>query len=252
MEPLATPGQRIYVALDTDCMISAVRLAKQLHGIVGGVKVGSQLYTAHGPDSVRRLVDTGLPVFLDLKFHDIPNTVRAAVHAASRLKVRMLSIHVLGGYEMMAAAREAALASTGRKPLVVGVTLLTSLGSSSLASLGIRERGPVQLSFDLLQAARRLGLDGVTCPAALVRQFRTLAGPSFELVVPGIRPSPCGPNQDDHGLRAADPRAAVEAGADIVVVGRPITESLDPVRAARRIVADMSRRMRVRWRISLC
>jgi len=198
------------------------------------VKVGSQLFTAEGPSVVRRLAGMGLDVFLDLKFHDIPNTVASAAAAAAKLpRVRLMTLHTLGGLEMMRAARQA-LGRRGDRPKLLGVTILTSHDAASLRRLGLA--GPTTArAVKLAQLARKAGLDGVVASAREVRPIRRACGPRFLIVVPGIRPA--GSARGDQA-RVATPSAAIRAGADYLVIGRPISEARNPQAAAAEIARE--------------
>ena len=223
--------ERVLVALDVPTAASALTLADRLRGAVAGFKIGSQLFTAAGPSVVRALVDRGDRVFLDLKFHDIPNTVAQACAAATRLGVWMLNVHAAGGRAMLVAAREsvdATAAETGKaKPLLIAVTVLTSLGDQDLAELGIAETAPRQ-ALRLARLAADVGLDGVVCSAVEAPVLRSALGRRFVLVTPGIRPA--GSARDDQ-TRIITPEAAIANGSDYLVIGRPITQASDPVAA---------------------
>ena len=229
----------ILVALDLDSEDAAVALARRLRGTVGGFKIGSQLFTAAGPTVVRALVDEGDRVFLDLKFHDIPNTVKGSVEAAARLGVWMLNVHASGGVAMMAAAREAAErgAAGGTRPLVIGVTVLTSMDAATLASIGI-ERTPLAQVVDLARLAHRAGLDGVVASPLETRAIQDACGPAFVIVTPGIRGAEAqsGPDAQQRTLSPVD---AMAAGSSFLVIGRPITGAADPRAAAERIAASL-------------
>lgn len=225
------PSERIIVALDTTDVDSAVSMASKLSGCVGGLKLGKEFFTANGPGAVFRISEFGLPIFLDLKFHDIPNTVAAAVRASLPLKPHMINVHASGGAAMMRAAVDAAAEAGDDRPLVLGVTVLTSLGISDLAALGVR--GLVRDHvLRLASLAKECGLDGVVCSAEEVVTLRGACGSDFKLVVPGIRP--VWATKDDH-KRVLTPADAVSLGADYLVIGRPITGADDPAAAARRI-----------------
>lgn len=225
------PSERIIVALDTTDVDTAVSMASKLSGLVGGVKIGKEFFTANGPGAVGRICEFGLPLFLDLKFHDIPNTVAAAVRAALPLRPHMINVHASGGAAMMRAAAEAAAESGPDRPLVLGVTVLTSLGISDLAAMGVGGRVRDQV-LRLARLARECRLDGVVCSAEEVVTLRGACGVDFKLVVPGIRP--VWATKDDH-KRVLTPSDAVSLGADYLVIGRPITAADDPAAAARRI-----------------
>jgi orotidine-5'-phosphate decarboxylase len=215
-------------------------------------KVGSELFTAEGPVPVRYLVTTGQRVFLDLKFHDIPNTVRAAAREAAELGVSMVNVHASGGRKMMEAALEgarSALQSVSRRmqgsagiavgdearPRVLAVTILTSLESQDLEELGISGT-PVEAVLRLARLAQSAGLDGVVASPREISAIRQACGPGFLIVTPGIRPASAATNDQ---ARIATPASAIAAGADYLVVGRPITGAPDPVAAADAIVAEM-------------
>lgn len=229
------PSERIFVALDTVDAGRALSLARGLAGLVGGVKLGKEFFTANGPAGVERIAAAGMPVFLDLKFHDIQQTVAAAVTAALPLRPFMLNVHALGGAAMMRAAAEAAAAAGADRPLVLAVTVLTSLDDGDLGELGLA--GPVlDRVLALARLARDCGLDGVVCSAQEVAALRREMGSGFKLVVPGIRPDWAAAGDQKRVMTPAD---AVEAGADYLVIGRPITGADDPAGAAQRIVAEM-------------
>ncbi len=229
------PTDRVFVALDPADVERAVSLAASLAGLVGGIKLGKAFFTANGPQGVRRAAAAGLPVFLDLKFHDIPATVADAVRAALSLAPVMLTVHASGGAAMMRAAADAAEEAGTNRPLVLGVTVLTSLGAEDLAATGLA--GPVSDQvIRLARLAQASGLDGVVCSAREVAALRAECGATFKLVVPGIRPA--GAGADDQ-KRTATPAQAIAAGADYLVVGRPITGAGDPAQAARAIIDEI-------------
>ena len=230
-----TDAPAIFCALDRQDLDGALALARSLVDVVGGLKVGLEFVTANGPDGVRRVVDLGLPVFLDLKFHDIPNTVAGAIAAARALRVAMLTLHVAGGAEMLRVAVEAARAQEPC-PRLIGVTVLTSLDDADLAALGIAEKVPAHVAR-LAALARDCGLDGIVCAAREVARLRSRFAPEFTLVVPGIRPS--GSVVGDQ-KRVMGPADAVAAGADILLIGRPITNARDPRAAAQAINAEIA------------
>jgi orotidine-5'-phosphate decarboxylase len=216
-------------------------LAQQLGGVVGFFKVGKQLFTAEGPQAVRKLAGLGADIFLDLKFHDIPNTVAGAVAAAAKLPgVRMLNIHTTGGLAMMRAARNA-LAGKKNPPALLGVTLLTSLDAEALRRVGIS--GPVASRVvTLARLAKEAGLDGVVSSPQEARAIRRACGPKFLIVVPGVRPS--GDSAQDQS-RVATPSEAMRAGADYLVVGRPITAAKNPREAALAINQEIAAALRI-------
>ena len=211
-------------------------MAKRLRGAAGLFKVGSQLFTAEGPKVVQKLAGLGHGIFLDLKFHDIPNTVAGAVLSAAALPgVKLLTIHATGGLAMMKAAREAA--GTGRKrPAILGVTILTSMDAPTMQSVGLT--GPTaERALSLARLARQAGLDGVVASAHEVAAIRQACGPDFLIVVPGIRPASASLNDQS---RVATPADAIRSGASYLVVGRPITGAEDPRKAALAIAAEIS------------
>jgi orotidine-5'-phosphate decarboxylase len=213
-------------------------------------KIGSQLFTAEGPEAIRKLAGLGPGIFLDLKFHDIPNTVAGAVSAAARLPgVRLMNLHALGGVEMMRAAVRARDAQGSRAKLL-GVTVLTSLDARGMRQVGISGR-PGTRAIELARVARRAGLDGVVASAHEVAAIRRACGKWFLIVVPGVRPSGLGPaasgSRSDDQARVATPSEAIRAGADYLVVGRPITAARDPGAAAAAILEEilLARRQRI-------
>lgn len=230
------PIDRIFCAVDTPVLDDAVMLADLLAGEVGAIKLGKEFFTAHGPDGVRKIADCGHKIFLDLKYHDIPNTVAGAIRAASRLNCAVLTIHASGGPAMLEAARDAAAEAGPKRPRVVAVTVLTSLDDGDLAAVG--QQGPAAAQvLRLATLAETSGLDGVVCSPHEVAELRAALGQQFALVVPGVRPDWAGA---DDQKRIMTPGEAVAAGADHLVIGRPITKSDDPVGAARRIAEEVS------------
>jgi orotidine-5'-phosphate decarboxylase len=232
---------KLIVALDLPSAAAAARLAESLYERVGVFKVGSELFTAEGPVLVRYLVANGAKVFLDLKFHDIPNTVRAATREAVQMGVRMLNVHAAGGRAMMAAAAESARETSNAlhisPPLVLGVTVLTSLTAEDLQEIGM-EGGIENAVPRLARLAQAAGLDGVVASPREIAAIRRACGPSFVIVTPGIRPATAEANDQ---ARIATPSAAIRAGADFIVVGRPITAAPDPLAAAAAIVAEVGK-----------
>ncbi len=217
---------RIIVALDYPEAAPALALAERLDPTLCGLKVGKELFVAAGPQLVQGLVHRGYRVFLDLKFHDIPNTVAQACKAAARLGVWMLNVHASGGLTMMRAAREA-LEALNSRPRLIAVTVLTSLGRQDLAQIGL-DIAPEEQVLRLARLTRAAGLDGVVCSAREAGILRRELGQDFLLVTPGIRPA--GISADDQ-QRVLTPIQALHAGADYLVVGRPITRAPDPVAA---------------------
>ncbi len=217
-------GPRLIVALDYPDRAGALEMAARLDPARCAVKVGKELFTAAGPAVVEALQARGFRVFLDLKFHDIPNTVAGACRAAAALGVWMLNVHALGGRRMMEAAREA-VAHAAEPPVLLAVTVLTSMGPGDLAEVGL-EGPPEAAVLRLARLARASGMDGVVCSPRELSALRTALGPEFRLVTPGVRPA--GAARGDQ-RRTATPAEAVAAGADHLVIGRPVTRSDDPV-----------------------
>ena len=234
------PHQRTFVALDTTDVDHAEKLAESLKDHVGGMKVGKEFFTACGPAGVERIVACGMPVFLDLKFHDIPNTVAGAIRAAARLRPFMVNVHATGGGEMMRAAldaaREGGAAQGCAAPLVIAVTVLTSLNDEDLHRVGISDSAHDQV-LRLADLAQLCGLDGVVCSAREASALKEQNGPDFKLVVPGIRPAWA---SGDDQKRIVTPARAVADGADYLVIGRPITGAENPVDAADKVCAEIA------------
>lgn len=231
---------KILVALDVESGRDALALADRLRGTVGGFKIGSRLFTAEGPAIVRALAERGDRVFLDLKFHDIPNTVATAVEAATALGVWMVNVHAAGGTAMMRAARSAAHEAAARRnvppPLVIAVTVLTSMNQAVLAEAGvvIELMDQVLRLAELTQAA---GLDGVVASPRETAAIRKRCGGDFAIVTPGIRGGSADATKGDQE-RTMTPVEAVTAGASYLVIGRPIIAAPDPLAAARAIAGD--------------
>jgi orotidine-5'-phosphate decarboxylase len=233
---------RLLIALDVATAAEALALADLLRGSVGGFKIGKQLFTAAGPDVVSALAARGDRTFLDLKFHDIPNTVAGAVASATALGAWMLNVHASGGAAMMTAARAAADAAAARadrpRPLVVGVTVLTSLDAAALASIGIAGSPEAQVRR-LARLAQDAGLDGVVASARETAAIREACGDDFLVVTPGIRGGAAAADPDDQ-RRTTTPREAIAAGSSYLVIGRPVTAAADPPAAARAIAAEIA------------
>ena len=233
------PFERIFVALDTPDINHALALAEGLKGLVGGIKLGKEFFTACGPEGAKAIAALGLPIFLDLKYHDIPNTVAGAVRSALMLNPFMINVHASGGRDMMVAAanaaKEAAEKSGNKAPLVIAVTVLTSMNRDDLVEVGI-DAEPIEQVTRLARLAKDSGLDGVVCSAKEVVALRGNIGPDFKLVVPGIRPEWA--SKDDQ-KRVVTPRDAIDLGADYLVIGRPITAAENPADAAKRIAAEL-------------
>ncbi len=233
--PELNARDRLIVALDVPGAAEARRIVASLGDTVSTYKVGKQLFTAAGPDFVRQLVAGGRRVFLDLKFHDIPNTVAGAVGSAAALGVSMLTVHSSGGQKMLRAAAEAA-AGAPRPPLVLAVTVLTSLGDEDLAEIGVSGR-VLDQALRLAALARSAGCGGVVASAHEARELRRQLGSGFAIVTPGVRPA--GTAAGDQA-RVVTPAEAIKSGATYLVVGRPITEAGNPAEAAASIVAEIS------------
>jgi orotidine-5'-phosphate decarboxylase len=228
--------EKLIVALDFDRLAPALQMASRLAGLAGMFKIGRELFTAEGPRAVERLARRGAGIFLDLKFHDIPNTVAGAVRAAAELPgVRLVNVHALGGKEMMRAAARAVVGLKNR-PKVLGVTLITSMDEEALREVGILGP-PAKRVVKLARLAKLAGLDGVVASPLEVADIRLACGKQFLTVVPGIRPSAA---QKNDQVRTATPGEAIRAGADYLVVGRPITAAKDPRAAAKKILEEMS------------
>jgi orotidine-5'-phosphate decarboxylase len=224
----------VFVAIDTTDPEYARALAERLKPHIGGLKLGLEFFSAHGPSGVRAFSHLNLPIFLDLKFHDIPNTVAGAIRAAAALGVDILNVHAAGGPAMLKAAGEAARA-VNPETKVIAVTVLTSLADADLDLVG--QRGPAgDQVLRLAGLTRDCGLDGVVCSAHEIAALRAKLGPDFLLVVPGIRPK--GADLGDQ-QRVMGPKEALDAGASILVIGRPITAAADPAGAARAIAASL-------------
>jgi orotidine-5'-phosphate decarboxylase len=224
----------VFVALDTTDPDYALHLAERIRGHVGGLKLGLEYFNANGPDGVHPFLDMGLPVFLDLKYHDIPNTVAGACRAAAGLGVSILNVHAQGGAAMMRAALDA-VKSTSPATKLIAVTMLTSLSDEDMPSVGLMPPVGDQV-LRLAGLAQQCGLDGVVCSAHEIARLRKELGPDFLLVVPGIRPA--GSAVGDQ-KRVMGPAEAMRAGASLLVIGRPITGATDPALAARDIAQSL-------------
>jgi orotidine-5'-phosphate decarboxylase len=235
----AEAARRLAVALDLSDPAAIAAMARTLAGRCGMVKIGLEAFTARGPELVRDIVASGVPVFLDLKLHDIPNTVERAARNCARLGVAMLTAHAGGGPAMLAAAVAGARSGapeSGAAPAVIAVTVLTSLDEAALGVLGMPGDAAARVSA-WAEMAQGSGCDGVVCSPHEAASLRAARGPSFRLVTPGIRPA--GDAVGDQ-RRVATPAAAIAAGADVLVVGRPITAAPDPAAAAEAILAEIS------------
>ncbi|MBH3440826.1 MULTISPECIES: orotidine-5'-phosphate decarboxylase [Pseudomonas] len=224
----------IIVALDFPTAEGALALADQLDPAQCRVKVGKELFTSHGRPVIEALHAKGFEVFLDLKFHDIPNTTAMAVKAAAEQGVWMVNVHCSGGLRMMTACRETLDTLSGPKPLLIGVTVLTSMEREDLAGIGL-DIDPKEQVLRLAGLAERAGMDGLVCSAQEASSLKA-AHPSLQLVTPGIRPA--GSALDDQ-RRILTPREALEAGSDYLVIGRPISRASDPAAALTAILADL-------------
>jgi orotidine-5'-phosphate decarboxylase len=234
---------QILVALDVESSDRALALARSLRDVAGGFKIGSRLFTLEGPAIVKRLVDLGVNVFLDLKFHDIPNTVAQAVESAVLSGAWMVNVHASGGTPMMQAAARAAAETAGRtnraRPLIIGVTVLTSMDEATLRETGV-QRPLLEQVVTLAQMARAAGLDGVVASPQETASIRAACGPEFAIVTPGIRGASAGAEKNDQS-RTMGPAEAIRAGATYIVVGRPIIAAENPRDAAERIVEELKR-----------
>lgn len=226
---------RIIVALDYPDAKGALALAERLDPNACKVKVGKELYTAAGPQLIEKLLQHRFDIFLDLKFHDIPNTVAAACSAAAGLGVWLINVHALGGRAMLSAARDA-MAKKGNSSKLIAVTLLTSMGPADIEEVGL-VGNPRQVVTRLARLAQECGLDGVVCSPQEAAELRRQCGKTFTLVTPGVRPG--GTAQDDQ-QRVATPQQAIADGADYLVIGRPITRAPDPAAALRAINQDIA------------
>ena len=234
---------KLLVALDVDSSGRAHELASGLRGVAGGFKVGSRLFTLEGPALVRQLTDAGARVFLDLKFHDIPNTVAQAVEAAAQTGAWMINVHASGGVPMMQAAARAAADAAARegrrRPIVIGVTVLTSMDDATLESIGV-QRTLLEQVVTLARMAQDAGLDGVVASPQETAAIRAACGSDFSIVTPGIRGASAGTAKNDQS-RTMGPADAIRAGASYIVVGRPIIAAADPRVAAAAIVEELGR-----------
>lgn len=228
-----THDPRVIVALDYPNAEAALAFADRVDASLCRLKVGKELFTSAGPQLVEKLVGRGFDVFLDLKFHDIPNTVAQACKAAAQLGVWMVNVHTLGGRRMMETTREA-LDALPQRPLLIGVTVLTSMNEVDLAEIGLP--APAIQVERLARLAKTSGLDGVVCSAQESALLKAACGKDFKLVTPGIRPASA--SLDDQN-RVMTPEAAMAAGSDYLVIGRPITQSTDPVATLRAINASI-------------
>ena len=223
----------VVIALDFKDKASTLNLVNQLQPDLCRLKVGKELFVRCGPDLVKELIDKGFDIFLDLKFHDIPNTVAAACQAAADLGVWMVNVHASGGRKMMQAAREA-IAGSSHQPLLIGVTVLTSLSREDIAEIGL-DIEPQQQVLRLAKLAKDSGLDGVVCSPLEAALLKQQVAEDFCLVTPGVRPA--GSDTGDQ-QRIMTPAKALQAGSDYLVIGRPITASSDPLKSLQEIIAE--------------
>ena len=233
------PIDRLIVALDVNSEEKAIGIAEKLKSDVKIFKVGLELFSSCGPRIVSRIRETGCSVFLDLKFHDIPTTVAKAAVAVTSLEPFIFNVHACGGYDMMKRTTEAVAFESGRleidRPRILAVTVLTSLDDKALNDIGFKS-GPKETVLTLAHLAKKAGLDGVVASPAETKLIRKELGEDFLIVTPGVRPEWAA---SDDQKRIATPAAAIKDGADYIVVGRPITESKNPVEAVRAILKEM-------------
>ena len=232
---------KLLVALDVDSGERALQLVTALRGLAGGFKIGNRLFTMEGPALVRRIADSGARVFLDLKYHDIPNTVEQAVEAAVHTGAWMINVHASGGVAMMQAAARAARDTSSKlgrpAPLMIGVTVLTSMDQDALRSIGV-QRPVLEQVLALARMTKDAGLQGVVASAQETSEIRKACGPDFQIVTPGIRGAAAGTERNDQS-RTMGPAEAIRAGASYIVVGRPIIAAADPRGAAAAIGEEL-------------
>jgi len=229
------PSERIFVALDLTDINLAIKLSSCLVGAVGGVKIGKEFFTANGLSGAKEIANLGMPIFLDLKFHDIPNTVAGAIRAVASINPFILNVHLLGGSSMVKLACKTFNENKTKNSLLIGVTVLTSLEDQDLNEVGISGSVEKQV-IRLAKLAQHSGLDGVVCSAREIVSLRRTLGNQLKLIVPGIRPKWCEPNDQK---RIMTPAEAISNGADYIVIGRPITSSVNPLDAALRITEEI-------------
>ena len=240
----AHPRSSLIVALDFDSLSTALKFAEQVVDLVGMFKIGGQLFTSAGPEAVRQVAKLGADLFLDLKFHDIPNTVAGAVLATAALpRLQLVNVHALGGTAMMHAAAQAVSAGVpmgADRPRLLAVTLLTSMDAKTVRDVGIGGP-PKSRVLKLAMLAQKAGVDGVVASVQEAKAIRKACGRDFLIVTPGVRPKEKAeePKKDDQA-RTATPREAIRAGADFIVVGRPILAAADPRAAAQEVVDEIA------------
>ncbi|MDF3012049.1 MAG: orotidine 5-phosphate decarboxylase [Cellvibrio sp.] len=232
---MSSSDPRIIVAMDFDNIDQCLAMAKRLSPLDCRLKVGKELFTACGPKVIEQLMALGFEIFLDLKFHDIPNTTSKAVKAAAELGVWMVNVHASGGERMMLAAREILEQQAGKRPLLIAVTVLTSMDAGDLSGIGI-ERSPAEQVMRLARLTHNCGLDGIVCSAQEAALMHSQFGDNFCLVTPGIRldTSPA-----DDQRRTLTPAAAIAAGSSYLVIGRPITQSTNPADICKSIIQTL-------------
>ncbi len=239
----AHPRSSLIVALDFDSLATAVKFAKQVADAVGMFKIGSQLFTSAGPEAVRQEAQLGTGIFLDLKFHDIPNTVAGAVLASAAMPgVQLVNVHALGGTAMMRAATQAVSAGVpmgADRTRLLAVTILTSMDQKTMREVGIGG-APKARVVKLAKLAQKAGVDGVVASVEEAKAIRKVCGRDFLIVTPGVRPKDLSVGKKDDQSRTATPREAIKAGADFIVVGRPILSAGDPRAAAQEIVEEIA------------
>jgi orotidine-5'-phosphate decarboxylase len=226
----------VYCALDTPDLATAEKLADALRDHVGGFKLGMEFFMAHGAEGYKKIAARGLPIFLDLKLHDIPNTVGGAVASLLPLKPAFLTVHAAGGPAMLRAAVDAAAKAGAARPKLLAVTVLTSLDGKDLSATG-QDSDTQRQVMRLTKLTKECGIDGVICSPEEIAPLRKVFGKSFTLMVPGIRPDWAEANDQK---RTLTPRQACDAGASYLVIGRPITKAPDPAQAAQRIAAELA------------
>ncbi len=226
---------KVLIALDYENKQEALDFIKCLDPTQCRLKIGKEMFTYFGPEFVKEVIQQGFDVFLDLKFHDIPNTVAKAVTAAAELGVWMVNVHASGGRRMMQAAKDALAPYADSAPLLIAVTVLTSMDESDLLELGISRSLPEQVEH-LAKLTQLSGLDGVVCSAHEVSRLKSLCGSQFKLITPGIRPEGCDVGDQ---RRVKTPREAIDAGADYLVIGRPITQAKNPMQVLTEINASL-------------
>jgi orotidine-5'-phosphate decarboxylase len=240
----AHPRSSLIVALDFDSLASALKFAEQVSDVVGMFKIGSQLFSSAGPDAVRQVAALGNGIFLDLKFHDIPNTVAGAVLACAAMPgVQLVNVHALGGSAMLTAAAQAVSAGVpmgADRPRLIAVTVLTSMDQKAMREAGI-SGSPLSRAVKLARLSKECGVDGVVASVREAKAIRKACGRDFLVVTPGVRSSEASTEQKkDDQLRTATPTQAIQAGADYIVVGRPIIADRDPRAAALEIVDEIA------------